>query len=119
MQRWARRRGGSRRRRTSSFRRPSASPSSAPRSTARAFSRSASARATSRARPRSERNSRTMSALEVFERTLAGKDQGIELARACLLIAQDAYPSLDVERYLGEIEGMALRLRARLKNAGG
>lgn len=60
-----------------------------------------------------------MSALQVFERALSGKDQAIELARACLLIAQDAYPALDVERYLGELESMALRLRARLKNAGG
>ena len=57
--------------------------------------------------------------LQVFERALAGKDPAIELARACLLIAQDAYPGLDVERYLGEIESMALRLRARLKNATG
>lgn len=57
--------------------------------------------------------------LQVFERALSGKDQEIELARACLLIAQDAYPGLDVERYLGEIESMALRLRARLKNEGG
>jgi regulator of sirC expression with transglutaminase-like and TPR domain len=57
--------------------------------------------------------------LQAFESALSGKDQEIELARACLFIAQDAYPSLDVERYLGEIEGMALRLRARLKNAGG
>jgi regulator of sirC expression with transglutaminase-like and TPR domain len=30
------------------------------------------------------------------------------------MIAQDAYPQLDVERYLGEIERMALRLRGRL-----
>jgi regulator of sirC expression with transglutaminase-like and TPR domain len=57
--------------------------------------------------------------LQVFERMLRGKDQAIELARACLLIAEDAYPGLDVERYLGEIESLALRLRARLKNAGG
>jgi regulator of sirC expression with transglutaminase-like and TPR domain len=57
--------------------------------------------------------------LQVFERALAGKDQAIELARACLLIAEDAYPGLEVGRYLGELESMALRLRARLKNAGG
>ena len=30
-----------------------------------------------------------------------------DLARACLLIAQDAYPGLDVEGYLGEIERIA------------
>jgi regulator of sirC expression with transglutaminase-like and TPR domain len=60
-----------------------------------------------------------MSGLQAFEKVLAEKDQRIELARACLLIAEDAYPGLDVERYMGEIESMALRLRARLKNAGG
>jgi regulator of sirC expression with transglutaminase-like and TPR domain len=30
------------------------------------------------------------------------------------MIAQDAYPELDVERYLGDIERMAIRLRASL-----
>ena len=46
---------------------------------------------------------------------LLGRDDGrIDLARACLMIAQDAYPRLDVERYLGEIERMALRLRAHV-----
>src|SRR5204862_6211385 len=32
----------------------------------------------------------------------------------CLMIAQDAYPKLELERYLGEIERMALRLRGRM-----
>ena len=36
------------------------------------------------------------------------------LAEACLLIAGDAYPGLDVNRYLAEIERMAARLRGRL-----
>ena len=54
-----------------------------------------------------------------FEQLFADKDERIDLARACLMIAQDAYPALDVERYLGEIEGMALRLRERLKDGGG
>jgi regulator of sirC expression with transglutaminase-like and TPR domain len=53
-------------------------------------------------------------ALEPFARAIAGEDARIDLARACLLIAQDAYPELDVERYMGEIERMATRLRARL-----
>jgi regulator of sirC expression with transglutaminase-like and TPR domain len=58
-------------------------------------------------------------ALEPFARLIAGEDARIDLARACLLIAQDAYPELDVERYLGEIERMATRLRARLpQNCG-
>ena len=36
------------------------------------------------------------------------------LAEACLLIAGDAYPGLDVNHYLAEIERMAARLRGRL-----
>jgi regulator of sirC expression with transglutaminase-like and TPR domain len=50
--------------------------------------------------------------LEAFAELLDEKDKRIELARACLMIAQDAYPGLDVDRYLGEIERMAMRLRA-------
>jgi regulator of sirC expression with transglutaminase-like and TPR domain len=52
--------------------------------------------------------------VNVFEKLLARDDPEIDLARACLLIAADAYPGLDIERYLGEIEGLAIRLRARL-----
>jgi regulator of sirC expression with transglutaminase-like and TPR domain len=49
---------------------------------------------------------------------LMARDEGeIDLARACLLIAQDAYPGLDVEGYLGEIERHAARLRGRLPQA--
>ena len=43
-------------------------------------------------------------ALEPFAQLIARGDARIDLARACLLIAEDAYPGLDVERYLGEIE---------------
>jgi regulator of sirC expression with transglutaminase-like and TPR domain len=57
--------------------------------------------------------------LEPFKQALAREDARIDLAQACLMIAQDAYPRLEVERYLGEIERMALRLRARLPAAGG
>ncbi len=57
--------------------------------------------------------------LEAFARAVAGNDARIDLAQACLMIAQDAYPQLDVERYLGEIERMALQLRASLPAAGG
>jgi len=53
-------------------------------------------------------------ALEPFAQLIAREDARIDLARACLLIAQDAYPGLDVERYVGEIERMAMRLRGRL-----
>ena len=52
--------------------------------------------------------------LEPFAELLGREDGRIDLARGCLMIAQDAYPQLDVERYLGEIERMALRLRGRL-----
>ena len=52
--------------------------------------------------------------LEAFGELLARDDAKIDLAHGCLLIAQDAYPRLDVERYLGDIERMALRLRGRM-----
>jgi regulator of sirC expression with transglutaminase-like and TPR domain len=48
-----------------------------------------------------------------FAELLAQEDARIDLAHACLMIAQDAYPRLDIERYLGEIERVALRLRKR------
>ena len=51
---------------------------------------------------------------DAFAQMLARDDSRIDLAHACLMIAQDAYPQLDLERYLGEIERMALRLRGRL-----
>jgi regulator of sirC expression with transglutaminase-like and TPR domain len=53
-----------------------------------------------------------------FERILAEKEERIDLARACLMIAQDAYPGLDVERYLGDIERLAIRLRGRIPPSG-
>jgi regulator of sirC expression with transglutaminase-like and TPR domain len=52
--------------------------------------------------------------LEPFAKLIAQEDARIDLARACLLIAQDAYPGLEVERYMGEIERMAIRLRGGL-----
>ena len=58
-----------------------------------------------------------MEDLQGFEKVLSRKDERIDLASACLMIAQDAYPDLDLERYLGEIERMALRLRASTPQA--
>jgi regulator of sirC expression with transglutaminase-like and TPR domain len=58
-------------------------------------------------------------ALEAFAEQLGREDSRIDLARACLMIAQDAYPGLDVERYLGEIERMAHRLRGRVAQEQG
>jgi len=52
--------------------------------------------------------------LEDFSAQVAREDARIELARACLQIAEDAYPGLDVDGYVGEIERLARRLRARL-----
>lgn len=52
--------------------------------------------------------------LERFAEVVGCGDARIDLAEACLLIAQDAYPGLEVGRYLGEIERMALRLRGRM-----
>ena len=52
--------------------------------------------------------------LAPFARLLAADERDLDLARACLMIAQDAYPGLDVEHYLAEIDGLAARLRARL-----
>lgn len=60
-----------------------------------------------------------MAALEPFVELLARDDDRIELARACLLIAEDAYPGLDVGGYVGEVERLALRLRARLPRTAG
>ena len=57
--------------------------------------------------------------LERFAQVVGCEDARIDLAEACLMIAEDAYPGLDVGRYLGEIERMALRLRARMPQGGG
>ena len=54
-----------------------------------------------------------------FAELVAGDGGRIDLAHGCLMIAQDAYPELDAERYLGELERMALRLRGRLPHSGG
>jgi regulator of sirC expression with transglutaminase-like and TPR domain len=60
-----------------------------------------------------------MAALDPFADLLACDDDRIELARACLLIAEDAYPGLDVESYVREVERLALRLRGRLSRTAG
>jgi regulator of sirC expression with transglutaminase-like and TPR domain len=52
--------------------------------------------------------------LERFSALLSRADGEIDLARACLQIAEDAYPGLDVDGYLGEIDRFARRLHARL-----
>jgi regulator of sirC expression with transglutaminase-like and TPR domain len=57
--------------------------------------------------------------LEPFAQAVGQDDARIDLARACLMIAQDAYPRLDLERYMTEIERMALQLRGLLPRSGG
>ena len=51
--------------------------------------------------------------LVAFSKLVSRQDDQIELARACLEIAEDAYPGLDVDGYVGEIERFAKRLRTR------
>lgn len=58
-------------------------------------------------------------ALDSFRALMAQADARIELARACLMIARDAYPELELAHYIGEIERFGLRLRARLPQGGG
>jgi regulator of sirC expression with transglutaminase-like and TPR domain len=60
-----------------------------------------------------------MAALDPFAELLAGGDERIDLARACLLIAEDAYPGLDVDGYVNEVARLALRLRARVATGAG
>lgn len=55
-----------------------------------------------------------MDALEAFARAVDEEDSRIDLARACLLVAEDAYPALDVDGYVGELERHARRLASRL-----
>lgn len=57
--------------------------------------------------------------LEVFAELVRRDDAKIDLARCCLLIAEDAYPGLDVEHHLAELERLALRLRADLPQTAG
>ncbi len=52
--------------------------------------------------------------LEHFSELLSADDGKIDLARACLQIAEDAYPGLDVDGYVSEIDRFGKRLRARI-----
>jgi regulator of sirC expression with transglutaminase-like and TPR domain len=60
-----------------------------------------------------------MASLDAFAAQLAREDDKIELARVSLMIAEDAYPSLDVEHYLAEFERLAQRLREQLPQPHG
>jgi regulator of sirC expression with transglutaminase-like and TPR domain len=53
--------------------------------------------------------------------TLVGRrveDERIKLARAALTIALTEYPDLDVDAYVGRIDALALRVRARISEPG-
>jgi regulator of sirC expression with transglutaminase-like and TPR domain len=52
--------------------------------------------------------------IDRFAELVARQGDQVELARACLQIAEDAYPGLDVDGYVGEIDRFANRLRARV-----
>ena len=54
----------------------------------------------------------TQYGLERFSALLCQEDFG--LAEACLLIAQDAYPDLDVAHYLARIDALAATVRSRV-----
>ncbi len=56
-------------------------------------------------------------AADRFAELVAGGGDDFNLAQACLMLAEDAYPGLDVNHYLGEIERLAARLRGRLPQA--
>jgi len=60
-----------------------------------------------------------MASLDAFAAQLAREDDKIELARVSLMIAEDAYPGLDVEHYLAEFERLAQRLREQLPQPHG
>jgi regulator of sirC expression with transglutaminase-like and TPR domain len=57
--------------------------------------------------------------LQAFAESLRGADAKIDLARGCLMIAEDAYPGLDVAHYLAELERLAMRLRGKLPQTYG
>lgn len=57
--------------------------------------------------------------LEPFAELVARPDTRIDLARACLLIAEDVYPGLDIERYMADIDRLAIGLRASLPDDSG
>ena len=49
-------------------------------------------------------------ALELFKETIAQPDGTMNLARAAMLIALDEYPYLDIQAYLGRIDGLAKQI---------
>ena len=54
-----------------------------------------------------------------FAEMLARPDEGVDLARAALLIACEEYPALDLPLYLGRLDAMGEAVRRRLSTADG
>jgi hypothetical protein len=55
---------------------------------------------------------------ERFAEVVRGADDAIDLAEAALLIAAEAYPDLDVARYLGKLDELAAAASAAQDGAG-
>lgn len=55
-----------------------------------------------------------LSPLARFAQLVSDERERFDLAEACLMIAEDAYPDLPIDRYLGDIERMGAKLRARV-----
>src|ERR1700682_5417260 len=53
-------------------------------------------------------------AYRAFEALITGEDTAIDLAQASLLIASIAYPGLDSEHYMAQLDALARRVRAVL-----
>jgi regulator of sirC expression with transglutaminase-like and TPR domain len=58
-------------------------------------------------------------ALDAFAALLRQEDAKIDLGRACLMIAQDVYPDLDVDAYVARVDEMAAALRGRFEPSTG
>jgi regulator of sirC expression with transglutaminase-like and TPR domain len=55
-----------------------------------------------------------LSTLDAFARAVDRHDESIDLGHAALLVAADAYPHLDVDAYLGRLDGLAAPLAGRV-----
>jgi regulator of sirC expression with transglutaminase-like and TPR domain len=53
-----------------------------------------------------------------FATLVSREDDRIDLVRAALTIARTEYPELDMRRYILQIEALACRVRARVRNLG-
>ncbi len=56
----------------------------------------------------------TMTRMLEYFTTLVAADEGLPLTEAALALAQDAYPDLDIQGTLAEIDALVLRLKRRL-----